>query len=145
MNTKGYTIIELLMALTAIGLISTATIPAFKAVDDEARYLKAKAEVKTIQTIVERFSSEYKQFPQKLDMSTLSKKNSLIEDKLIDPFSNASYNLEKGYTKTGKTYYVIFSKGRNGAEDFYVYDDRIYLNGDDVIASNLPVIRAASK
>lgn len=138
---KGYTIIESLGVLSMIGIMASVSIPSYLSVKKAAQFTKAEAEVKVLQTIVERYKTINQRLPEGLDLSTFNTNINITGQTINDPFKeNCSYELETGKTVAGKEYYIIYSSGDNRKKDFYLHQDQIYLQGDDIIASNLPII-----
>jgi len=139
---KGYTLVELLMVTSLIGVMASITVPSFRAMQDEAKTIKAEAEVKTLQTIVERYQKQNGRLPENLDLEKFTTAENIAQQPIHDPFMEQEkpYSLITGRSGNNKEYYVVYSSGRNGEPEFSIQNNSIVLKGDDIVASNLPII-----
>jgi type II secretion system protein G len=136
-NNRGFTLIELLVVISVISIIVGIVIPRFKGMQIEAHRVKAKAELKTLQTGVEsyyinRIPHEYPASTQGLCQAYLDFANPVIvPEPLYDPFATAGTEYVYEASPSG-TYYVIFSIAQNETADITGIDDDGYLTGTDV-------------
>lgn len=140
---KGYTLIELLAVVSLVGIVASVSLPALQAIENEAKSIKATAEVKTVQALVERYQKQSGYLPQNLEEVLEDDKINITQRNILDPFAppNTNYLLKTGQIANGKEYYVIYSLGLNQTCDFYLKGNKIFNQGDDIIASNLTVIK----
>lgn len=143
---KGYTIIESLGVLSMIGVMASVSLPSFLAIKKEAQATKAEAEVKVLQTIVERYRTIHQKTPSDLDLAKFNNNINITGQQITDPFNETGlYQLETGKTTRNKEYYIIYSTGNNQKKDFYILNDQVYLDGDDILATNLPINLVSNK
>jgi len=142
MFKRGYTIIELLAVISTVGILATAATPYFNSLTNEAKNIKAEAEVKTVQSIVERYYEANGKLPASVNLLEYADDVNIAKKNIHDPFKEgkAFYEFEKGKLSNGVQYYIIYSKGVNGRLDHKVVNNRVVNSGDDIVASNLIVL-----
>ncbi len=69
---KGYTVIELLSVLSMIAIMASLSVPSLQTMKTEAKITKAESEIRTLQTVIERYKDEYGVMPKDLDLGALS-------------------------------------------------------------------------
>ncbi|HOV79810.1 MAG TPA: type II secretion system protein GspG [Bacillota bacterium] len=62
-DTGGFTLIELMTVVVIIGILAVIAMPQFSKQADRARLGRAKAEIKSVQKILEIYFSEHKKYP----------------------------------------------------------------------------------
>jgi len=140
---KAYTLVELMMVTSIIGVMASITVPSLQGFQDDAKMIKANAEVKTLQSIVERYQRQTGQLPPTLETTKFTENINITQQPIYDPFSapHTPYQITSGQTNSNKEYYVIYSAGRNNKTEFIIQDKAVVCSGDDIVASNLPVVR----
>lgn len=109
---KAFTVIELLIVIAVITILIGIVLPRFKGMQDEGNIVKAKGELRTLQTAVESYYiHNNKTYPAALtDLTTATPAiiGTTVPD---DPFATAgtSYVYTRG--GTGNHYYIIYSIG----------------------------------
>lgn len=113
---KGFTLIELLIVITIISILISIVLPRFKGMQDEGNIVKAKGELRTLQTAVESYYIHNDEtYPATLnDLIATTTKPQIINSIPKDPFSttSAAYGYVRG--GTNNKYYVIYSVGSDG-------------------------------
>ncbi|MFA4889536.1 MAG: type II secretion system protein [Candidatus Omnitrophota bacterium] len=112
MRNRGFTIIELLIVIAVITILVGLALPRFKGMQDEGNIVKAKGELRTLQSAVEScYIHSGNTYPPALSNLT-SQTPQLVATLPTDPFNVGS---DYGYavTTNGK-YYVIYSVGPAG-------------------------------
>jgi general secretion pathway protein G len=66
-NKNGFTLVELLVVITIIGILAAISIPQYSKQVDKARIGRAKAEMKTIQNSLSVYASENGYYPKALN------------------------------------------------------------------------------
>lgn len=92
-NTRGFTIIELLLVVAIIGTLLVVALPGFKRMIDRARITQAASDIATMGNKITDHFMDYGQYPQTLE--------ELDKPKLYDPYGFAY------------EYLVIFGKDKN--------------------------------
>ncbi len=135
--------IELMAVMATIGFLASVTVPSLESMQKEANVTKAQAEIKILQTIVERYHTRYGSFPENLDLTKLSNQINITDKQITDPFHTEAelYGFKTGRTNESKDFYIIYSRGFNGQTEFIVDNNQVYNKGDDILASNLPVLK----
>ena len=113
MRRKGFTILELLIVIAVIVIIVGIAFPQFKGMQDESNIVRAKGELRMLQTAVESYAVHNNgTLPATLAALTTAVPQIAPSVLPTDPFGGAAY----GYSKNGK-WFVIYSAGPglNGA------------------------------
>lgn len=66
-SLKGFTLLEILLVITIIGILAATIIPNFIGFDTEARITSTKANLETLRTIVNLFRAKEGKYPNSLD------------------------------------------------------------------------------
>ena len=137
-NSRGFTIIELLVVISVISIILGVIIPRFKGMQDEANKAKAEAELKTLQTAVESWfinhsPHAYPPGSETICADYLNQANPVIVGTpLYDPFKAPGVEYFFVVSPTNGEYYAISSYGPNGEAEIEGISDEGYLDGDQV-------------
>ena len=119
---KGFTLIEVLVALTIIGILMTFVGPYILDRPDQARMLKIKNDFLAIETAMELYKLDNGTYPSpEAGLNDLTSGNSYFSTIPTDPWGN-KYILE---IETGSRDFTIFSIGPDAIRS---PDD----NGDDI-------------
>jgi len=125
-NQRGFTLIELMIVIVIIGILATLLIPRIMERPEEARRIKAKADIKTIESALKLYKIDSGTYPtteqglealiKKPETSPVPKKwreGGYLEGNAVpkDPWSNAYYYTSPG--PDGRDYEII-SYGNDG-------------------------------
>jgi prepilin-type N-terminal cleavage/methylation domain-containing protein len=92
-NSKGFTIVELLIVIVVIGILALLVITTYSGIQAKARNAKRQTDIASLQTQLEAFFSQNGYYPSLTDMNSSSwlgtNMGSLDKNALIDP-SNPS-------------------------------------------------------
>lgn len=138
---QGFSTIELMTTLSIIAILGTTMMPSYMAMQQEAKITRASAEVKTIQNLVEKYQTAKGTLPVSLDALALDEDTDLVNQDFTDPFSGTKYKLIQGTTEAGKPYYIVYSVGINGQPSFIREGSKLIVNNDEIVASNLYIVR----
>ncbi|MEI6438053.1 MAG: type II secretion system protein [Candidatus Omnitrophota bacterium] len=117
MNKKAFTILEILVVISVIAILIAIAVPRFKGMQDAAREIQVKSDLRTLQAAVE----SYMVFTNGTPPNTL---DDLVaaNPKIVSSIPHDQFNPDQEYTYfvSGK-YYVIFSvgPGRNLSTDCF--------------------------
>jgi len=126
LNLKGFTLIELMIVIVIIGILATLLVPRIMDRPEEARRIKAKTDIKTIESALKLYKLDNGSYPtteqglqaliKKPDTQPVPKKwkeGGYLESTNVpkDPWSNPYYYTSP--TPDGKDYEII-SYGSDG-------------------------------
>jgi len=140
MKRKGFTIIELLLVISAVAVFVGIVIPRFKQMRNEMKMSKLNVELTILQKAIESYymnqaPNVYPASSTTICATTLNSASPLIVSKVLtDPFSTAEYN----YINNG-AYYILLSKGHDGVADITGISAAGFfagIAGDDIYATN---------
>lgn len=124
----GYTLIELLIVITIIGVLLGIAVVNFAGAPDQARKTSAEQEIRTIETALEMFRMHNAKYPStEQGLKALVEKpadaknwpeNGYLKDKSVpaDPWGNAYKYLNPG-THGSIDIFSLGADGREGGED----------------------------
>jgi len=141
---RGFTILELMVVISIIAILVGILIPRFKGMQQEANIVKAKAELKTLQTAIESWYIH--QNPNSYPASSVSPSEdyfitaspSIVSNILYDPLAPAGTEYTLEVSPLG-AYYVIWSVGLDGISEITgIGDDGLITGsvGDDIYVTN---------
>jgi general secretion pathway protein G len=125
-DQRGFTLIELMIVIVIIGILATLLIPRIMERPEEARRIKAKADIKTIESALKLYKIDTGNYPtteqglealiRKPDTSPVPKKwrdGGYLEGDAVpkDPWGNPYYYTSSD--KAGRDYEII-SYGNDG-------------------------------
>jgi general secretion pathway protein G len=111
-DSRGFSLIELLITLVVIGVIAAMTIPNLLAAIDKGKQKRTMADMRSIGTAVEAYAVDNGRYPVASDASTLALALSSNFVKVIPEIDgwNHSYVVD-----SARTAYTFFSSGKDGA------------------------------
>lgn len=121
LNSKGFTIVELLIVIVVIGILALLVITTYSGIQAKARNSKRQTDVQAIQTQLEAFFSQNGYYPNLGDMNSTTwldtNMKSLDQNALIDP-SNPTDSKTLASSPTAKqySYQVTQSDGTTSCE-----------------------------
>ena len=65
-NTKGFTLIELMIVIAIIGILAAIAIPQFSAYRQKAYNSAAQSDLKNLKTGMEAYMAEFQEYPASL-------------------------------------------------------------------------------
>lgn len=96
-SEAGFTLVELLVVLLVLGILASVAVPRFLDMRGKANLVKAKTELKQVQTAMELYYAEYGNYPAEDDFE-----DALAE--YVEPGDLADYVLN--YTIAGGVYTI---------------------------------------
>lgn len=108
---KGFTLIEILIVLTAMAALIGIALPTLTSMQEEAKILQAKGDLRTLQTAMESYyMHNNRTYPTALtDLTTATPQ--VISAVPNDPFTGAVY--ADPIFDTNDRYYVLYSQGQD--------------------------------
>ena len=93
LNSKGFTIVELLIVIVVIGILALLVITTYSGIQAKARNAKRQTDIQSLQTQLEAFFSQNGFYPSRTDLNgsgwLSTNMKSLDQNALVDP-SNAT-------------------------------------------------------
>jgi prepilin-type N-terminal cleavage/methylation domain-containing protein len=112
--SAGFTIIELLIVIVVIGILAAITIVAYNGIQDRASETRSQADIRNVQTIVEKYAAENGNYPSTGGLSTVrSDDNCFAGTSQIDWIPGVAEKLPQSVQNPGK--------GRSGLGGCYLY------------------------
>jgi type IV pilus assembly protein PilA len=108
-NEGGFTLIELLVVILIIGILAAIAIPAFLSQKTKANDAGAKAQIGTLQTAMETYSTEH---------SGSYESAKLAELETIEPTLKNHIEATPAVVKAGKEEYEVESTATTGGDKF---------------------------
>jgi len=116
-DQHGFTLIELMIVVTVIGILSAIAIPIYANFQTRARIAKAEADVRGLATAVAAYSTHMGSLPGALSVLTSIATNTTLAAgaQTVGPFMNAIPNPPAGwgsaytYTTSGDTFTISAS------------------------------------
>ncbi len=109
LNSKGFTIVELLIVIVVIGILALLVITTYSGIQAKARNSKRQTDIQSIQTQLEAFFSQNGYYPSLGNMNDATwldtNMKSLDQNALIDP-SNPTNSKTLAGTPTAKAVLV---------------------------------------
>jgi len=107
---KGFTLIELMIVVVILGLLATIIMPKILGRPEQARRVKAKADIRNIQSALALFKTDTGRFP-----TTSEGLHALVLDPGIKNYSHDAY-LERVPTDPWGNPYIYISPGLHSSE-----------------------------
>lgn len=143
-NQKGFTLIEVLVVITMLGILSTIIVPQITKQLEKPKKSRAMIEIKTLKNALDMYYAENNAYPAtKADINSLMKEEGVLAGKYgtasaSDPWGNPYY------IKADSTTYTIWSEGPdtgNQADDLYTDNTKTDIT---VSTSNLDTATATT-
>ena len=140
---KGFTLIELLIVMAVVAILVAIIIPSYRGMQNEAWIAQAEKEVQTLQTAIESYYRHNDVYPVDITTTIQNAKPTIVNMELKDPWktSGTTYGYETGSLAGFGDYYVVYSQSINNAKEWQIIGNEIRVSGDDIVLSNLPVIK----
>lgn len=148
-NSKGFTLIELMTVVVIIGILAVIALPQFSKQADKARLGRAKAELKSVQKILEIYYAEHKKYPAAAATSgSVNGIKNVLEDNGISWTNDAGGTYKdpwgNGYIYMAKTaeediVYEIYCTGAAGWGDGNIQLKGSQLQSIDEISEPEPI------
>ncbi len=107
---RGFTLIELMIVVVILGLLATIIMPKILDRPEQARRVKAKADIRSIQSMLGLFKTDTKRFP-----TTSEGLEALVTNPGLDGYSREGY-LDRYPVDPWGTRYVYISPGLHGKD-----------------------------
>jgi prepilin-type N-terminal cleavage/methylation domain-containing protein len=146
-SKKGFTLVELLIVMAVIAILVAIIIPSFRGMQNEAWIAKAQKEVATLQTAIESYNKNKDHYPNNITTDLSTAKSQIVSNPLADPWKTDTtttpntYGYVTGNISSFGDYYVVYSKCIDGVKSWVVTGNTVASTGDDVIMSNLTVVK----
>lgn len=141
-NSKGFTLVELIIVLAVIAIILGVVIPAIRGMQEEANLTRSEQELHTVETAIMSYFRHNGSFPVDIAATLTGASPQIIENVLDDPFDTDATNNTYGYL-TGNDpdfgdYYIIYTQGpdRTAATTWNAATNQVDTSGDDIVVSN---------
>lgn len=119
-DSKGFTIIELLIVIVVIGILATLVVTTYSGIQSKSRDSKRQADIKAIQTQVEAFYAEKNYYPSRGDINASAWRGtdlkSLKTDSMKDPSGTVAEFINTVPTASSKQYQYT-AKAADGTTD----------------------------
>jgi general secretion pathway protein G len=114
---KAFTILELLVVISVLGILIGIVVPRFKGMQDNGKLTKAKGEVRSIMAALESYrtfnATQYPPSTTTLIASYLLAASPQIINVLYDPFGSTTTTEYNYKCSSNGNYYVVFTQGVN--------------------------------
>jgi general secretion pathway protein G len=111
-DSRGFSLLELLITLVVIGIIAAMTIPNLLAAIDKGKQKRTMADMRSIGTAVEAYSVDNGRYPVASDASTLALAISSNFVKVMPERDGWDHSY---VVNSETTAYTVFSSGKDGA------------------------------
>lgn len=139
LRKKAFTLIELLIVIAVISILIGIALPRFRGMQIEGNIVKAKAELRTLQTAVESYYIHNNNtYPATgstaLETALASAIPNIIDHVPTDPFSPTGADYAYVMGGTNSKFYIVYSVGPGGNGSAVVTDDEVVeTNGSSCI------------
>jgi prepilin-type N-terminal cleavage/methylation domain-containing protein len=139
----GFTLIELLIVMAVVAILVAIIIPSYRGMQHEAWMAQAEKEVQTLQTAIESYYRHHGDYPADITTVIQSAKPTIVTGVLKDPWktSGTTYGYQTGDMTGFGPYYIVYTQSINGVQDWSISGTEVRVSGDDVVLSNLPVVK----
>lgn len=150
-ESKGFTLIELIIVMAVIAVLLSAVIPAFQGMRAEGDISKAEMELQTLKTAVISYRRHNGAYPANIAAALTGAKPKILSEILKDPFATDATTTPDtyGYSTANDAsfgdYFIIYSQGTDltDATAWSGANDRVEITAgaDDIAVSNAPVVK----
>ncbi len=142
MKKHGFTLMELMIVVSVLGILAAILIPNFRGVTEEAKNAAAKADLRNLKMAIILYQSRYNVLPDdsssaKFEESLQSYSPRIVDRVPVDPWSptGAKYQFE---VAPDNSTYAVWSVGKNGSKNFTLGSDTLTFsaNADDIVGTN---------
>ncbi len=142
-NKKGFTLIELLIVMAVVAILVAIIIPSYRGMQHEAWMAQAEKEVQTLQTAIESYYRHHGEYPANIAEALTEAKPTIVTGVMKDPWktSGITYGYVTGDASNFGEFYIVYSQSINGVQDWTRVGTEVRVSGDDVVQSNLPVVK----
>lgn len=119
-NSKGFTLIELMIVVAIIGILAAIAIPQFSSYRVRAYNSAAISDLKSFQTALEVYYNDNDEYPASVDTTTDTIKTTVTEGEATTTLVNLSKNVQIKYDGTDTQAYKAFSKHKAGDKTYIV-------------------------
>ncbi len=151
-KNKGFTLVELIIVMSVIGLILSAVIPSLRGMQQEGQLTKAESELQTLKTAVTSYwRNNSNAYPDNIHSTLVGTTPNIIGNTLNDPWvtdaDNSTYGYKTGNDATFGDYFIIYSKGPKGDTDpeFSGDDQVVNYSGSGRVVSNAKIVKAVEE
>lgn len=147
-NSKGFSLVELVIVMAVIALILSIAIPNFRAMQQEGSLTKVEGDLDTLKVAVTSYWRNNNQsYPTNIHTDLTAATPSVITKTLADPWTtdstNTTYGFLKGNDATFGDYFYIYTKGPAGdtAPEWDATNQRVKYSGSGRVVSNAPIVK----
>ncbi|MCA8960886.1 MAG: type II secretion system protein GspG [Planctomycetes bacterium] len=128
MRSAGFSLIELIVVITIIGILATAVVMNLQGRDEDAKVAKVKADFTTCGSAIDMFKLDHGRFPDSLEEllnpPDTGNGKKYIKNMPTDPWTNEPYQIET--SDDGSP--ILISYGADMAEGGEGYNQDLYSN-----------------
>lgn len=143
---KGFTLVELVVALAILSILFGTAIPTFRSMHQEGQLTKAEGDLETLKTAIFAFwRNNSFTYPGNIHGALTSGSPAVITKVLPDPWNTDAVNKTYGYAKatdaTFGNYFFVYTKGprANTAPAWDAVNQRVNYTGSGRVISNAPI------
>ncbi|MDH3326092.1 MAG: prepilin-type N-terminal cleavage/methylation domain-containing protein [Gammaproteobacteria bacterium] len=150
-KNKGFTLVEIIIAMAVIAILISAILPAFQGMQQEGDLSKANSELLTLKTAVISYKRHNGSYPTNITTDLSGATPKLINEILKDPFltdaltTPNTYGYITGTDASFGEYFVIYTKSVDTVVDtaWSATNDQVEIAAgkDDLAVSNAPVVK----
>lgn len=136
---KGFTLIELIVVIAILGILALILTPKLLEALDRSRYRSGMSTASEIQSAMERYSIDYKSYPDMNYLSTYASLKSHLStyvnfadndgDNHLNYYGYSTYNTftpNGGVSGRHRAYTLVFRAGTNGMEFVTVTPNKVF-------------------
>lgn len=148
---RGFTLMELMIVVAVLAIIAAVLIPQFRGVTNDAKYSRAKSDLRNLKTALILYINEYNRLPDTTDSISIVEDalqgmtNRVVDRIPNDPFSGSQYYYAATNESSSTGTFAIGSVGADGTKNASITAaDTVGTIGDDVVATNAANVSGAS-
>ena len=124
---QAFTIIEMIVVIAIIALLMGIAVPNFLGIRNEARQVRAEADLRVIKLALDDYNVGHHSFPaddeNQGQAALVLQKASVLESYCYDPFGPNPITLYEYKLSSNGQYYVVYSLGVGGAAGMTAAND----------------------